>query len=560
VEARQNGVWARTVTGVTVSSPTSRRLLAVTLLITLIAVFVCFVPKPENDLFFELRTGDDILRSGRVPYFDTYSWTNRGTPWVVPEWLSFVLFSLAFRAGGFFGTWLLLALLTVATAWTVFFGLSPRLGLTWAFALSALMLLALSDTLQERPYAFTYLLLAVALRLLLFARDDHPKVLFWLLPLCILWTNLHQGFVVLLGLLLVYAVGDAATAAWQGWQHNRAEPPDLLTTAMDDWGPSEAEKAVERRRYTVRAWQMLGMALACTGAGMLSPYGWRVYWNVLITLRNHNLMANVTEWNSILVLPFTQLQPFFAVALLAFGFLAWSRRRSLGDSLAVAALLGEALVHARHIALFAIGSVLIAGPHLVTAIPRLRLSLGLAPKAVSRPAGMAALALLSTLIIGLASFVRLHKAIGPKGWSLAGVGEAVARVPSYPANACAFMDAKGFPSHLRLLNDFESGGYLLWRMPREPVFIDGRLDVYVGKTFDDMLVLTHAGNSPARRALLGQYDLDCVLTARRHEADQFAADPQWQLVYADLPREAPQAYRIFLRRRVRFAALIARCR
>ena len=540
-------------------SHTARWLLAAALLIALIAVFVCLVPKPENDLFFELRTGDDILRSGHVPYFDTYSWTNHGTPWVVPEWLSFVLFSLAFRAGGFFGSWLLLMILTVAAAWTVFFGLMRRVGPGGAFALTALMLLALSDTLQERPYAFTYLLLAVALLLLLFARDGHPQVLFWLLPLCALWTNLHQGFVVLLGLLLVYALGDAATAAWRGWQHSRAEPPDLLTTTRDDWGPSEEEKADERRHYRIRAWQMLGTALACTSAGMLSPYGGRVYWNVFITLRNHNLMANVTEWNSILVLPFTQLQPFFAVVLLAFVGLAWSRQRSLGDSLAVAALLGEALVHARHIALFAIGSVLIAGPHLVIALPLLRRSLGLAAKTLPRPAGMAGLALLCTLVIGLASLVRLHKAIGPKGWSLEGIGEAVARVPTYPANACAFLDAEGFPSHLRLLNDFESGGYLLWRMPREPVFIDGRLDVYVGKTFDDMLVLTHAEDSSTRRTLLAQYDLDCVLTRRTREAAQFAADPQWQLVYADPAAASPQTYQIFLRRRHRFAALIARC-
>ena len=538
---------------------TPRRIFVGTLLVALIALFVCLLPKPENDLFFELRTGGDILHSGHVPYFDTYSWTNRGTPWVVPEWLSFVFFALAFRSGGFFGTWLLMALLTLAAAWTVWFGLVRAAGTTWAFALTALMLVALSDTLQERPYAFTYLLLAVSLRILLPAREDRPRALLWLPPLCVLWTNLHQGFVVLLGLLLVYSLSDAFTAAWLGWQETRVEKPDLLTAAQSDWGPSEEEKIARRRRYAVRAGQMLGTAFACTMAGMISPYGWRVYWNIFITLRNHNLMANVTEWNSVAVLPFTQRQPFLAVAVLAFGCLAWSRRRELGDSLAVAALLGEALVHARHIALFAIGSVLIAGPHLATALPQIRQSLGLAPKTVPRPTLTLALAVFCTLTIGLANFVRLRGAIGPHGYRSEGIGEAVARVPSYPENACAFMDIKKFPSHLRLLNDFEIGGYLLWRLPREPVFVDGRLDVYVGKTFDDMLLLTHAGPSPARSALLQQYDLDCVMTTRRREAALFAADPQWQLVYADPPTLYPQKYRIFLRRRPRYAALITRC-
>ena len=61
-----------------------------------------------------------------------------------------------------------------------------------AFFLATLMLLAMKDTLQERPYAFTYLLLAASLGILLTAQDGRPKLLFWLPPLCVLWTNLHQ--------------------------------------------------------------------------------------------------------------------------------------------------------------------------------------------------------------------------------------------------------------------------------------------------------------------------------------------------------------------------------
>ena len=62
-----------------------------------------------------------------------------------------------------------------------------------AFFLATLMLLAMKDTLQERPYAFTYLLLAASLGILLTARNGRPKLLFWLPPLCVLWTNLRQG-------------------------------------------------------------------------------------------------------------------------------------------------------------------------------------------------------------------------------------------------------------------------------------------------------------------------------------------------------------------------------
>lgn len=532
-------------------------LMAGTILLALIAVLLCLIPKPENDLFFELRIGSDILHSHALPRFDTYSWTEWGTRWDVPEWLAFVLYALAFRAGGFFGTWLLLAALTVATAWTVWFFLTRRLGAAPAFGLTTLMLLALSGCLQERPYAFTYLLLAVSVILLTQARDSRLRRLLWLPPLCVVWTNLHQGVTALIGLLLVSALGDAATAGWIRLKSARTTS-DLLSASAEEWDARDREAADLWRSYARRAWLVLGTALACFGAGMVSPYGRRVYWNVFITLRNHNLMANVTEWNPATTLPLVQLEPFLAVAIITFGALALSHRRSLADCLVVVALFIEAILHARGIPLFAVGSMAIVGTHGASAAGQIQRHFGISLTLTAHRRLLSAFALVLVGAIALVSFASLRRAVGPRGDSPAGIGEAVAREPSYPADACAFMDREGFPAHLRLLNDFETGGYLMWRLPREPVFVDGRLDVYVGRTFDDMLTLSRNPGSPTWAALVQRYDFDCVLTTSRRQADAFAADPRWQLVYAD-PDGAAQQGHVFLRRRPEFAALIARC-
>ena len=503
-------------------------LLAGTLLLALIAVLLCLIPKPENDLFFELRTGTDILDFHRLPHFDTYSWPNRGTRWDVPEWLAFAVYALSFRGGGFLGTWLVLAALTIGAAWVVWFRLVRVTGPIWAFFLSTLMLLAMKDTLQERPYAFTYLLLAVSLCVLLSAREGRPTLLLWLPPLCILWTNLHQGVLSLVALLLVYALGDALAAIW-------------------------------KRQSGKSAWRMLSTAAVSACAVLVSPYGWRVYWNVLITLRDRNLMANVTEWNPVTALPLTQLEPFLLLAALAFGSLALSQKRNLADTLAVAALFGQGLLHARNIPLFAIGGTLLMAPHFASALPRLRHALGLPPTAAYRPFLLSVFALLLVAAVGLLAFVNLHKSLEPRGGSPQGIGEAVAGLQGYPEEACAFMDAEKFPTNLRLLNGFETGGFLLWRRPEQPVFVDGRLDVYVGKTFDDMLVLARAPGSPPWAALVKSYDFDCVVTTHKHEADAFAAAPSWQLVYRDPRRPNRPRFRILLRRRPEFAGLIARC-
>ena len=500
-------------------------------LVAVIALLLCLLPKPENDLFFELRIGTDILRTHHLPRVDTYSWTEYGRQWDVPEWGAMTLYALAYRAGSFFGTWLLMAGLAVAAAWIVYGTLFPRVGPAWAFGLTLVMLLAMSDCLQERPYAFSYPLLALGLKIVTDARQTRLRRLLWLLPLCVVWASLHQGVLVLVGLLTVYGLGDALTAL-QG--HSRR------------W-----------RQATV----MLGMAAACAAATLINPYGARLYLNVLVTLRDHALMANVTEWNPVTVLPLRQLQPFLAVSMCIFGPLLFSRTRSLPDILAALALFVNALLHARNIALFAVGGLVIASVPLPSATQRLRLAVGFTGRSPLLKPLLGVFAALIVLTTALVSLVSLARAIGPRGWTLEGIGEAAARVPRFPSKAVAFMKTEQFPPHLRLLNDFETGGFLLWTLPSEPVFVDGRLDVYTGRTFDDMLVLSRDAGTPQWKGLVSLYDFDAVLTENRSEADAFASDPQWRLVFVYLP---PQTGRkphewVFLRRRTRFLPLIARC-
>ena len=211
---------------------------------------------------------------------------------------------------------------------------------------------------------------------------------------------------------------------------------------------------------------MLGMAAACAGAVGLNPYGVRLYLNVLVTLRDPALMAGVTEWNPVTVLPLRQLMPFFAVSLCVFGALALSRRRlpeRLPDVLAAAALWVNALLHARNMALFAAGGLMLASAHLPSAVDRLKRALGFTERSALRDALLgifAALTIAATALVSLAS-------PAPSDWAERGtapkaLGKRAAQVPRYPSKMVAFVHAEQFPPDLRLLNDFETGGYLMW--------------------------------------------------------------------------------------------------
>jgi hypothetical protein len=86
------------------------------------------------------------------------------------------------------------------------------------------------------------------------------------------------------------------------------------------------------------------------------------------------------------------------------------------------------------------------------------------------------------LLMGVVVFasVRLHSVIGRQGKTEA---------QEFPAAAVNFLAANGSPGPL--LNHYNWGGYLIWRLyPNDAVYIDGRADVY-GDSFLDGFASTY---------------------------------------------------------------------
>lgn len=88
-----------------------------------------------------------------------------------------------------------------------------------------------------------------------------------------------------------------------------------------------------------------------------------------------------------------------------------------------------------------------------------------------------------------------------------------------------------------LLNEYDWGGYLIWRAPERPVFVDGRLFPFLPEVFADWNEAVKLG--PRWRAVLERYDVSAVLLkpdralagALREEGwRQIASDPSWVLL------------------------------
>lgn len=526
---------------------------ACAILVVAVAILLCLRPKGGHDLFWQLRAGADILTSGSVPREDVYSWSARGTRWDVPEWGAFALLALAYRAaGGFAGTWLMLVAMASATALIVLAALLRQARPPTALALALAMLLAMSVFLQQRPYLFTFLFLAIGVAIM---QSPRRAQIWWLVPISVAWANLHQGVVVMAAIVGAAAAGDLA----QGWYVRRRERARGRGASTD---PVDAADLLNRGRRRVL------VAFLCLGAAMASPYGWSIYRNIYVTLRDPDAMRLVREWSPVTMMPADKVWAFYLLAAIVVASLLLSRRRvGWGDALPLAGLLGQSFLHVRHVPLFAIAGVLISATHVESALDRL------APRGILRTlAGEgrhgrlvgAGFVVILLAAVASAGVVELGKAIGPKGWTLEGVGEASVRLGSFPEDACAFVEAQGFPPNLRIYNDYDMGGFLIWRLPSQPVFMDGRNDVYTGPVLEDFVALRNARGPGEVREILDRRDFECVITTAGSEIRAFALDAdQWIPVYAEpkgpLPHGRGRCW-ILLRNRPEFRDLIMRCR
>ncbi len=84
----------------------------------------------------------------------------------------------------------------------------------------------------------------------------------------------------------------------------------------------------------------------------------------------------------------------------------------------------------------------------------------------------------------------------------------------------------------KLYNDYNYGGYLIWKLPPEQkVFVDGRIEVYAGSAMDDYLSACEGKNW---EAVFEKYGVEMVLIRPGRKINQALIDsPDWSLIYYD---------------------------
>jgi hypothetical protein len=480
----------------------SERIIAWLLPSTPVLVFVLvfwlslfFMPQMLNgdgDLGRHLTTGNLILTTGQIPTHDLFSHTMNGAALVPKEWISQVLFALAFRVAGLNGVAWLTALVLAAT-YGILTIVLRRAGVRAIVALAAGVTACVVGSLHAlaRPHLFTWLFFALFLLVLEEYRRNRRWRTLWALPFLMLaWANLHGAFISGLTLVAFYAVGAALERKWQ------------------------------------QAAELIGLEGILILASFVNPAGPQLITHVFATLGDRFIVDNTVEFQSpnfhmISVWPFAALLG-FSLAVVGRS----SRRLEWTPLLVLGGWTLFALYSSRNIPLYAQAAVVALAPRVEGLIDEM---LPAAKRFLTRTdeidrlvSGWVWAALVVILLVGA-------EASGAK-LDVRGMGNRFDPHVFPVAAVDALHDA--LPSG-KVFNEFTWGGYLIYRLwPQEHVFIDGWTDMYGDTLTREYLQTINA--EPGWDQVLERYQVQWVIIPpTRALAAQLDESPNWTRRYED---------------------------
>lgn len=432
----------------------------------------------DFDTWWHMASGRWILQNHTVPHVDTLSFTVPQNEWINLQWLYDVLLVVVWNIGGAS----LLVIASAACFVATFALLSRHLGRHLGAVTSTLLMVWVAMTVNERflirPEMASFPLLA-AVQLVLTDGKTNPRRLRWLVPLMVLWVNMHSLFILGMGAIAL-AIAASLVAGLPllpgGWRRDTAWPTEARRELLR-WGPA-ALLATLVNPYFLRAW-LFPIELMTRIDGSNPVY------------------ASIGEFRP----PFSGYFPTFAIGsyqAFVFTFVglavvagllrafapaprggsgpsdsaaADSQGFDLGALAFAAALAWLSLLARRNVGIFAIGAVPFVGACIGIVLARL-------PKTWTAPSGLGARLGTVALLVGM---VPVGSAVVTNSW-YATTGETHefglgVLESNFQFRAIEFFREQKLPGPL--YNDMTAGGYLTWDDPTGMgVYVDGRLEVY----------------------------------------------------------------------------------
>ncbi len=441
------------------------------ILLLVLLVFLALRPFVDPDFWWHLASGREMVAQGGLLSLDPFtsfpppSGSARTDQILISYWIWQLAYYAVYAFAGFWGLHLLNGLVLLTLFWVVWLRMR-RLKVPLALALFCISLslpLFIAHFPPERPQSLTFIFAAILLGMFEQIRSGkHPH---WgLIPMMVLWANVHGGFLVGVVFLALFLFGMFF---------------DLGGLRNPQW-----------RKIAI--WTACGLV-----ATLFRPGGWSFYAQVIDFFFVSTTFQQTTQEYFSTFWFFREADQrvillWLLIVLYLFG-LVMGRERRLTDWLFFIFIAWQSIAHMRYVPFFS-----------VVLLPNVASSMRFVLKSKSAQRAIVGLSMIVVvMLIAAQVFAAQRTNFG------AGI--------QYPEKLIIFLQEENIAGNM--LNEYKWGGYFDWRIyPKYQVFIDGRgLSKAI---YDDYLSMISASSRkvdgrPEYLVLLDRYQIQFLVVKNR---------------------------------------------
>ncbi|MFH1874309.1 MAG: hypothetical protein ABH859_03875 [Pseudomonadota bacterium] len=453
---------------------------------------------PSFDTYWLIKLGEIIFTNLSFAKHELLSYTASGTYWVNLEWLSASIIYLYYHIFGetagliiYQVTFILLleiALLLIVRLYTS--------KIIYSILVIPLVLLVCSSRFTPRPHLMSFFFFAFFIYIWAKSqKTNNYKYLYYLIPLYVLWFNLHGAAKISLVVLFLFWLGELI---------------DFLSKRQDSVS----------KKFLIHTTIVIAL---CFLGGLINPFGLEAY---IYTYQStfgelRQFTGYISEWVPVL----SEHAKFFldiyflplALIIIGFGFFGNRQHFRLSHALGILAVFYLNWKAVRFAPYLAILGCYITIYNLKDFKIKHEKSL-----------------LYFMLFLTWLTIFKLSYDTKDKFYPLQASGGVA---PKELVNFLEENDIHGHPFH-----NYPLGAYLSFRRwPKEKIFMDGRTHVYGVELFQDYLVVfsKYLEAIPVFEKLKEKYDIDYIIFTvgdikkKKPLASYLLNQPEWKLVYSD---------------------------
>lgn len=458
---------------------------------------------PTDDLGRHLTNGKIIWQTRSVAQTNLYSYTEPDFEFVDHHWLSGVVFYLLFKIIGFSG-FVIFKIILLLAAFSIVLFVSVRRGNFWIASLASIpAIYILSERTDLRPEIFSYFFTALFL-FFLYDLEKNParNRIFWLIPLQLLWVNLH----------LYFFIGIAMTAGF------------LLEKII-------ADRKNLKNNPLIKKLSFLFFSLIIVS--LVNPYGIKLLLYPLNIFKNYgyDIVENKSPFFLQYLMHDAAIPAFkIALALLAISFFFGFKQRPIFLFLASLSTTIASFLMVRNFPLFALIFLPAISINLKNAVEKVKFEIKIINEKISSVLKIVLPCILTGVIILIFShylngafFKNKERGIGL----------------TFQSNDSAEFFIK---ENLQgpIFNNYDIGSYLIYHLyPKEKVFVDNRPEAYP-KDFFDHTYLPMQMKEEKWQEFDKKYNFNIIYFTQQEGTwwgqsflRQRLKDDGWALIYAD---------------------------